>query len=300
MSLVVLLLASCGGRPTPSPPSTTIWFGGDVHLGDGSAGSTRLAAIGGLVEAGTPGWVNLEGPISDRPTAFDARSATLFNHRGAPTELAAAGVRFVGVVNNHSGDAGPDGRAATGEALSAADLVPIDETPFVLHDGPGVRVALTAFDLGDGPPPGLTRALQVARASSDFQVVAFHVTGPASYLPAGAVFRASVEAALDEGADLVLSTGTHVVGPVERRGDAVIAWGLGNLVFDCACSDGDEGLLLEATFTPHEGVAARVVPVQAGLQGAPARPHARPAELLDLLASIGSTIMTRDATSARF
>ena len=118
-------------------------------------------------------------------------------------------------------------------------------------------------------------------------VATFHVTGPPSLLPPPEL-KEAVELALAAGAKVVLAHGSHALGLVERRGDAVIAWGLGNLAFACACTDEVDGLALTVEFDAKGSVTrAAAVPVTAGLRGASAKLSAAPGLVLDLLESLG-------------
>ncbi|HKE20322.1 MAG TPA: CapA family protein [Kofleriaceae bacterium] len=287
--VVTLLIAGCAGDPAPAE----LWLGGDVHVGARLEG--RLAPLAEIV-GGAAGVVNLEGPVGAGAEASTERR--LVNAPGALAELRAAGVRAVGIANNHAGDLGPAGRVGTERAARAAGLAPVGPTGAVLEVG-GVRVVVTAHDLGGGVPPHLAADLAAARARGDALVATFHVTGPPSYLPRPEL-RAAVDVALAAGARVVSAHGTHAVAAVERRGDAVIAWGLGNLIFACDCSREDEGLILRVSIPRRGRVAAEVVPVDAGLGAAPARPSAQAPLVLELLESLGSSALDRRGRRAAF
>jgi poly-gamma-glutamate capsule biosynthesis protein CapA/YwtB (metallophosphatase superfamily) len=85
--------------------------------------------------------------------------------------------------------------------------------------------------------------------------------------------------------------GTHAIGPVERRGQTVIAWGLGNLAFACDCTREAEGLILRVALTPQR-TSARVIPITAGLGGRSARPSHEHALMLELVRKLGSTAVS--------
>ena len=122
-------------------------------------------------------------------------------------------------------------------------------------------------------------------------IATFHTTGVPSYLPSPEL-RREVEGALEAGATVVAVHGSHLIGPVERRGAAVVAWGLGNLVFHCECTREDEGLVLEVRLAPGRVLEAAVVPVRAGLVG-PARPAGDADGVFDLLEALGSSPLRR-------
>jgi poly-gamma-glutamate synthesis protein (capsule biosynthesis protein) len=131
-----------------------------------------------------------------------------------------------------------------------------------------------------------------ARRRGDVLIATFHVTGPALYARRPEL-RQAVELALSAGARVVAAHGTHAVAAVERRGDAVIAWGLGNVAFACDCTDEADAVLMRVRFEgTSEGTkvaAVELLPIDAGLDGGPARPSEDAAGILALLRSIGSS-----------
>ncbi len=274
--------AACGRRP-PSDVPAELWFAGDVHLG---AGLPRLFDTPPAVLRGAVGVVNLEGAVVDGPSSASAERLT--STASALAVLRAAGVGVVTVANNHARDPGASApehtvRAARRAGLSVAGG-PAGEAVLALGSQ---RVVIAAYDLSAGVPPGLAGALAAARGRGDALVVGFHVQAPALYLPVPALRRAT-EMALAAGARVVVAHGTHTVAPVERRGDAVVAWGLGNLVFACDCTRETEGAVLRVSLGAH-GVRAAVVPVEAGLDGRPAVLPADPTAAFDLLRALGGS-----------
>jgi poly-gamma-glutamate synthesis protein (capsule biosynthesis protein) len=294
-----LVAAACALAATPQPSALRIWLGGDVQLDPASA-QGALAAVARLVP-GAAGIVNLEGPIAAAP-APGAR-LRLVNPPGAVAALRSAGVRLASIANNHAGDAGPDGGAATARALRAGGILPAGGAAgFGLLELGGVRVAVSAHDLGATAgqlPAALGDDLRRARRAADVLVATFHVTGPPSYLPNAAATRA-VDEALAAGAAVVALHGSHVLGRVERRAGAVVAWGLGNLAFACDCTHESEALLLEVDVGARGAARAAVIPIEAGILGAPVRPAPDPQGIFDLLAALGSAPLKRSAQSAEF
>jgi poly-gamma-glutamate synthesis protein (capsule biosynthesis protein) len=266
-----------------------VWIGGDVQI-DGR-GRGIVAALAPLV-SGVPGIVNLEGPIAAAPAARGPDGALrILNAPIAVRELRTAGVLVAGIANNHAGDAGPGGGAATIQALRAGGIAPAGgEAGFALITAGGLRIAVTAHDLSAGVPPTLSADVRRARAAADAVIATFHVTGAASYLPVPSLRRAAATA-VESGAAVVAAHGTHALGPVERRGRAVVAWGLGNLAFACSCTDESEALLLEVEVGPDGAGTAAAIPIQAGLGGAPALPSRDPGGVADLLRALGSRIV---------
>lgn len=289
----VLVLSGCAARPGGEARPAALWLGGDVHLGAGDGAA--LAPLPALVH-GEPVVVNLEGPLgADAETSSAAR---LVNAPSAAAALERAGVRVAGVENNHARDLGDAGREATRTGLLAAGVQPAGTARLQLA---ATRVTVVALDLAEVKDlEQLGAGLRARRAESDALVVTVHVTAPPSYLPTPEL-EAVVETALAAGASVVAAHGTHAVARVERRGDAVIAWGLGNLAFACHCTEETDGLLLRVELDARGRVTrTTVVPVDAGLHGEAFRPAKDAALTLELLESLGSSPLRRVAAGAEF
>jgi poly-gamma-glutamate capsule biosynthesis protein CapA/YwtB (metallophosphatase superfamily) len=288
--VLVLVLVSCR-EPSRPPGPARLWLGGDLHLGtSGASVEARLAALA-RVTGGASGIVNLEGPVVD--DGADVPRGRLGNGAGLVAGLARAGIRVAGVANNHAGDHGPAGAARTIGSLRAAGVTPVGgEAGPAIIDAGGTRVAVVQHDLAHGvpagSPAGLAAELGVARLLGDLLVVTFHVTGPPSYLPPPEL-RTAVDEAVAAGADVIAAHGSHALGAVERRGRAVIAWGLGNLLFHCDCTDERDGALLLIHLDEGRLRAAAIVPIDAGLGGSAATPAADPMLTFELLASLRSS-----------
>lgn len=249
-----------------------LWFGGDVHVGDGGLPALPLAGLG---------VVNFEGPIGEGPSSAEH----LVN-----ASASLQGVKVAWVENNHADDEGEEGRQRTRAGLEAAGIAPA-----------GVAVAGRVVFMGVDLQKGAFGAdFDEARSRADVLVVGFHVTGPPLLLPPPEL-EVAVDLALAHGATLVVAHGTHAIARVERRGPAVIAWGLGNLMFACPCTDQKDGLVVEVELdgAGHVG-GAWAVPVTAGLQGGVPALSDQPELVFDLLESLNSSALVRAGARARF
>jgi hypothetical protein len=275
--------------PPPEPAPGALWLGGDVHFGAASSGG--LGDIAASL-AGAAGIVNLEGPVVEGAGGASTAGGrvTLSNPADSGARLRAMGVVAVSVANNHAHDGDTDALHRTVGALAADGVAVAGPNPARFPVGEGT-VTLLAYDVED-PATRDRLAGDLARpdATALMRVVSLHVTGPASYLPTPGL-RTLVDLAVEAGADVVFAHGTHVVGPVERRGDTVIAWGLGNLLFDCPCTEDDEAIVLRVSLAA--GHAATVIPVRAGLGGRPAGLAGDPAGVFTLLDALGGTRVAR-------
>lgn len=305
----MVLASACGAvapgdraaGPAGAVPAR-LWIGGDVFLGAGGHGA--LASIPAIV-GGAPGIVNLEGPVGDGPggDGNDGRAGApvrLIHTAGALAELRAAGVVVAGIANNHARDIGAEGGVATARALAAAGVqaagAPVGPAMVTLG---GLRAVVTAHDLEAGVPAALHAELAAARRRGDLLVATFHVTGPATYLPRPELVDA-VAIALDAGAAVIAAHGTHELARVERRGRAVIAWGLGNLAFACACTDEPSGAVLEVALGADGAGEAAIIPIDAGLAQGAAQAAGDPALTFELLEALGSSRLQRRGDRAGF
>jgi len=247
---------------------------------------------------GAMGIVNLEGPVSGPLPA--KKELRLWNAPAALGGLAAVQIKVTGIANNHAHDAGAGAPEETAKSLREHGMLPAG-----LGAGPaffqvnGISITVTADDLTQGVPENLEADLVAARQKSEVLIAMFHVTGPPSYLPRPELRRA-VEIAYHAGANVIAAHGTHALGPVERRSHAVIAWGLGNLVFACDCTQEEDAMLLRIVVQPDKVVRAEVLPLKAGINNRRASPADDPAGIFDLLEALGSSKLERHGDRAEF
>ncbi len=279
------------GAEPASPAAAELWLGGDVHLG--SSQLDVLAPLRSFVE-GAIGIVNLEGPVA-------TVAGPLVNHPTSLATLRAAGVRVAGIANNHARDLGAEAPRRTADAVSLAYLRAAGDPvgPAVIAGEGRARVVVTAHDLERGAPHDLGRALAKARKLGDALIATFHVTGTPSHAPSPELRRA-VEVAIAAGACVIASHGSHRTAKVERRGATLIAWGLGNLAFACDCTRERDALLLRVRVDRTGVIDARVLPIEAGVQGGVAAPASDPAYAFELLRAMGSSPFTVEGPWARF
>lgn len=244
---------------------------------------------------GDIGFANLEGALTQRGEAWPKG----YNFRTPPdfaSGLADAGFSVVTVANNHTMDYGPVGLVDTIEALDTAGVrhagagvnALAAQIPAIVNVG-GLRVAflgyaatpdesggfsLAAWAAGETSPgialgtsDRIAADVTAARRVADFVIVAVHAGDEYVNAPNDKQ-RELAQAALAAGADAYIGAHAHVVQPVELRGRQLIAWGLGNFVFDLDPVDLANipaprlSLILDITLTKGAGVTAfRAIPV---------------------------------------
>ncbi len=226
---------------------------------------------------------NLECVISDRGAPVD--KAYVF--RAPPQALAAlahAGVDVLSLANNHAFDYGVDALADMLPGLRAEGIVTVGagadaeaaHAPVIVERN-GLRIAFlayvdvpvegrTGFDtrswVAGTDQPGLawaepeSIAFDVAAAGlrADVVIVLMHF-GLENRRDVTASQQALARGAIDAGADLVLGAHPHVLQPVEEYNGGVIAYSLGNFVFDGFVPPATYSAIFSATLTT-DGVAA--------------------------------------------
>jgi poly-gamma-glutamate synthesis protein (capsule biosynthesis protein) len=270
------------------PPVVNLMAVGDLMLA-GSIGERLLAEGAALPFAGlAPALVdadllvaNLECVISERgepqPKAYTFRAPP-----AAADALALAGVDVVSVANNHSLDYGFEALLDTFQLLGERQIAFVgageDEAAArapVIVERKGVRIAFlayvdvpvetrTAFDarswIATAAAPGVAWAqvehisadVAVARAAADVVVVLLHF-GLEGRTEITRAQRAQARAAVDAGAALVLGSHPHVLQGVEQYNGGLIAYSLGNFVFEGFTFPENYSAIFTATVTP-EGV----------------------------------------------
>lgn len=196
-------------------------------------------------------FVNLEGPVSDKGRNVGSKWSFRMDPVVLPV-LKNAGIDIVSFANNHVGDWSQaafedtltrleeNDIAYTGAGWNWADAI----QPTVLEVD-GVSIGFLGFtDVGPNwmkakeTTPGILLAsdttlesiIKDAAASVDVLVTSFH--WGEEYTPHNTHQTELAHAAIDAGADLVIGHHSHVIQDIEWYNDKLIAYGLGNFIFD--------------------------------------------------------------------
>jgi poly-gamma-glutamate synthesis protein (capsule biosynthesis protein) len=239
-------------------------------------------------------FANFEGTLSRgaRPLPGGTRfTATVSSLRG----LTLAGLDVLSLANNHAGDYGDATLVETRALLRAAGIATVGtgandaqaRAPAIVRRN-GVRFGFLSFNaiVGTGPPgpaePGavrirmapwwdhldgadleaLTGAVRALRPRVDVVTVYPHWGTEYTNLPNDDQRRVA-HALIDAGADLVVATHPHWVQGAEIYRGKLVAYSLGNFVFDQTWSEEtQEGAALELVFWGSRLAAAEFVPVR--------------------------------------
>ncbi len=251
----------------PRAGSVTIDAMGDLMLARGVATKVQqngpswpLGAVSDRLRSADLRYANLEFSLTDRGT--QARKDYTF--RAPPSEVAcltSAGINVVGLANNHVLDYGEQGLTDTIAAIANAGIAHagagVDgetaRTPVVVQVN-GLRVAWLAYanvpddsitgfpahslEAGPGKPgvawgtaAAIARDVANAHKNADLVVVALHAGFEYTAQP-NSTQTDLAHAAIDAGAALVLGAHPHVLQGLEFYHGGLIAYSLGNFVFD--------------------------------------------------------------------
>jgi len=220
--------------------------------------------------------------------------------------LASAGFDLLGLANNHALDRGLGGLAETASTLKAAGLDYIGAAPdregayqALMREAGGLKFAFLAFNavaiprgeewsgevrqapqVGQWALAGWDRetaleAVRAARQQADVVVVSIH-WGFEYELRVDPLQREMGRLLAEAGADLILGHHPHVVQAVETleldpdagRAEALVAYSLGNFIFDQGFGDTGQGLALRAFFDEQGLRAVQALPAAVGAKPA--------------------------------
>jgi poly-gamma-glutamate synthesis protein (capsule biosynthesis protein) len=260
---------------SPGGPRWRLFAVGDVKIDPDDIARDPFGAVRPALADADLSVVNVEMAIGDPTTAGApaTKSYTFLGSPMAPAILAKAGVTVASLANNHSLDYGPVALMSTIGRLRGAGVAPVGAGPDdaaayqpVIRTVAGgtVRVAVVAGSAvypestwaAARARPGVASAynaarfataVRAARAQADV-VIAFLHWGEESRICPNDAQRSLAAALRRAGATAVLGAHPHVLQPLVREGDGVVAYSLGNFVFDRRTGPAGESVVLELGF----------------------------------------------------
>lgn len=236
-----------------------IAFVGDINLGRRVKGLLRKKGDQWVFEACKPIFddadlvvANLESPVGAGGEKYTKKSVYLKGKNRDLDALSYAGIGLVTLANNHVLDYGPEVMEQTIEGLDSRGILHTglaqsggksQEPVYVVTQGvtlaflgfcsvcpgkfeakgkrPGVEVALSSVILPE---------IKKARSKANYVIVLVH--WGAEYYGANHLQKKLAEALHLGGADLVIGAHPHVLQKVQKLGKTLVAYSLGNFLFD--------------------------------------------------------------------
>jgi len=282
--LIYSLLFLLPGEPTP--PTLILALTGDVMLGRGVAQSldgeweAAFAEVAPVLREANLAFANLESPLTTAPLSASASpvggdEGRAYDLRAPPeavVALSVAGFDAVSLANNHALDAGEVGLAETQRMLAKTGIVGVASSLYSFTHSSSYSFthssstfSCLAFDDSTAPlnVAAATEAVAVAAEQASVVIVSIHWGGEYQAAPTPrqqAIARALAEA----GAGIIVGHGPHVLQRVEWVGETLVAYSLGNFLFDQPYpADCRWGAILRVTLQGDRIVAVEAVPTVA-------------------------------------
>lgn len=257
-----------------------------------AGGAAPLAAVAKHLSAADVTIGNLESSLSSGGVKNAAKDVTFRGDPRGIEGLTSAGFDLLSMANNHVLDYGADALADTVAALDAKGISHAGAganrdaawKPAVV-EREGATVAYLAFShilpagfiatsskagfaQGRNNMEAVTAAIRSAKEQYDYVIVSFH-WGVEYQDDANAEQVRDAHAAIDAGADMVLAHHPHVIQAVEFYKNRLIAYSLGDFVFDHYSRKTGEAFVLDAQLGPDGVTDTKVTPVYLDSNGKP-------------------------------
>jgi len=254
-----------------------------------------LRGIAPQLEKGDAAWVNVESPLSTLGSPTPGKDYTFEGPPSMARALAAAGIDVVTLANNHAVDYGQAALVGTIKRLEKAGVQVVGAgrddkdawAPAIVKTSGGATIGFLAWsdviwpgyratsepgvaELG-ADIPRMKKAIRALAKEVDYIVVGYHWGLEYEHYPWGAQTSAA-HAAIDAGADLVIGHHPHVLQGFETYKGRLIAYSLGDLVFDHFSIETGQTVLVDAVLTPR-GVTATLIPAYVSSSGVPSVQH---------------------------
>jgi poly-gamma-glutamate synthesis protein (capsule biosynthesis protein) len=167
----------------------------------------------------------------------------------------------VSLANNHALDAGEAGLRETASTVRGMGIVPwLAATPMAMSQMPSL--CGLAFDDSAAPLDLTAAAAAVAKVAAQGKVVVVSIHWGGEYQAAPGARQQAVASALSEaGATVIVGHGPHVLQRVEWIRETLVAYSLGNFLFDQHYPlDCRWGAILRVTLQGTQIVAVEAIP----------------------------------------
>lgn len=261
-------------------------------------------------------FVNLEGPISDQGKNVGSKYSFRFEPK-VKDALKTGGIDIVSFANNHVGDWSMTAFKDTlthlqsvGILFTGAGETKSEASKVTIIEAQGIKVGFLGFsDVGPNwleakedaagqllaSDPNRISYIEEAKEKVDILVVSYHWGD--EYKEHNTRQKELAYSSIDAGADLVIGHHPHVIQALESYKGGLIAYSLGNAIFDQHFSEETmEGMLLEVTVNAYGVVAYEAKKVKLDETYQPQKPERMSISVLT--ASAGSFNEILDTVSS--
>jgi poly-gamma-glutamate capsule biosynthesis protein CapA/YwtB (metallophosphatase superfamily) len=318
--------AAAGATPAAGvhadPPPVRVVSGGDImtdrvvksYIGNYGADAV-LRDLAPSFKKGDAAWANVESPLSDLGSPTPGKDYAFEGPTSMAPALAGAGLNVVTMGNNHSVDYGHAALKDTIKRLERAGVqvvgAGVDDkdawTAALVKTSGGATIGFLAWSdilwpgyratdqpgVAEGRTdiPRMKQSIRALAKEVDYVVVGFHWGIEYQHYP-WEPQTSEAHAAIDSGADLVIGHHPHVLQGFETYKGRLIAYSLGDLVFDHYSIATGQTVLVDAVLTAR-GVTATLLPVYVSSSGVPSVQHGAAARtILELVKQYSAALDT--------
>jgi poly-gamma-glutamate synthesis protein (capsule biosynthesis protein) len=227
---------------------------------------------------------NLEGPISD--IGFEPNSPHSRVFRGSPLSakvLKDAGFNVLSIANNHSIQHGKDAFLDTVKSLQDLGITVIGLTskPVTYLKIKERTIALIGYSkIKDNTDEyqdsyfspdhcTLINTIKEAKSQSDLVILSIHWGHEDRLMPEDAQIL-EAKTYTNAGVDIIAGHHTHTLQPIAVSKSNVVAFSLGNFVFDLGWrASNRESTILQVQLSPTEITSVEHIPISINMQGIP-------------------------------
>lgn len=228
-------------------------------------------------------FANLEGALSDQGLPVPGKGIWLRAAPASVESLQMAGIDIVSLANNHAMDYGERALQQTMALLNSSKIAYIgagddQQTASQVHyqEVNGIKtawLAYTEFTRNTGAAtedtPGVApfieenilKDIESAKKSADIVILSLHWGSEYQDLP-HEYQRAAAHSFIDGGADIIIGHHPHYIQGVETYKNGLIAYSLGNFVFDQNQAKTKQGLILSLEISKFGWQKAELYPVE--------------------------------------
>ncbi len=290
LALLILLTLSCSQGPAPEQ-ETTFMAVGDIMLGrhiakvmKKSGADFPFLQIAPVIRTAHIAFGNLEAVIASDgdALAYPNKPYNFHAAKEAAPELRKAGFIVLSLANNHAMDYGAGPLAQTGRLLAAQGIVTFGSgtnldaarSPAIVTKN-GIRfgflgygtahaksVYATGKKAGIAPvrPDDIRNDIKALRDKVDVLIVSLHWGIEYEKRPTKQQ-RVLAHSIIDWGADLIVGHHPHVMQGIEIYKGKVIAYSLGNFIFDQKGKDTDWDVILICKFHIKGPYSVEIIPL---------------------------------------
>ena len=254
-----------------------------------------LGGIRSVIAGADLAFANLESPLSNLGSKQAWKDVTFRGDPRLASALGWAGFDVVTMANNHAMDCTASALLDTIKRMNKAGVKVVGagknaaaaHKPAIITTKQGIKVAFLGYSdilpmgytAGSGPGIAAGRSdmarvkadIRAARRRADFVVVAFH-WGIEYQQPPTQEQKNEARAAINDGADLVMSHHPHVLEGLEAYHGGLVCYSFGDLVFDHMSRETGETILLRCVVSAKK-ITAKLIPVYANASGIPSVQH---------------------------